>query len=79
MGEYDMLLNKLEKRISKKYNDCNIDDLELDNKIYISHEGLILDYEEALTRIDTTTGKWYATSAHMLWVGDRTDNLTMRI
>ena len=75
MGEYDMLLNKLEKRISKKYNDCNIDDLELDNKIYISHEGLILDYEEALTRIDTTTGKWYATSAHMLWLGDRTRQL----
>lgn len=75
MGEYDMLLNKLEKRISKKYNDCNIDDLELDNKIYTSHEGLILDYEEALTRIDTTTGKWYATSAHMLWLGDRTRQL----
>ena len=75
MGEYDILLNKLERDIIKKYNDCNIDDLELDNKIYISHDGLILDYEEALTRIDTTTGKWYATSAHMLWVGDRTRQL----
>ncbi|OXU15578.1 3-deoxy-7-phosphoheptulonate synthase class II [Sedimentisphaera salicampi] len=39
---------------------------------YTSHEALLLDYEEALTRIDTTTGKWYDTSAHMLWVGDRT-------
>jgi 3-deoxy-7-phosphoheptulonate synthase len=40
--------------------------------IYTSHEALLLDYEEAMTRIDTTTGDWYDTSAHMLWVGDRT-------
>jgi len=40
--------------------------------IYTSHEALLLGYEEAMTRIDTTTGKWYDTSAHMLWIGDRT-------
>lgn len=40
--------------------------------VYTSHEALLLDYEEAMTRIDTTTGEWYDTSAHMLWVGDRT-------
>jgi len=40
--------------------------------IYTSHEALLLEYEEALTRIDTTTGLWYDTSAHMLWIGDRT-------
>ena len=40
--------------------------------MYTSHEALLLEYEEALTRIDTTTGDWYDTSAHMLWVGDRT-------
>lgn len=39
---------------------------------YFSHEALLLAYEEALTRIDSTTGEWYDTSAHMLWVGDRT-------
>jgi len=39
---------------------------------YTSHEALLLEYEEAMTRIDTTTGKWYDTSAHMLWIGDRT-------
>ena len=39
---------------------------------YTSHEALLLWYEEALTRIDSTTGDWYDTSAHMLWIGDRT-------
>ncbi len=40
--------------------------------LYTSHEALLLEYEEALTRIDTTTGYWYDTSANMLWIGDRT-------
>ncbi len=40
--------------------------------LYTSHEALLLDYEEAMTRVDTTTGDWYDTSAHMLWIGDRT-------
>ena len=39
---------------------------------FTSHEALLLGYEEALTRIDSTTGDWYATSGHMLWIGDRT-------
>ncbi len=39
---------------------------------YTSHEALLLGYEEALTRVDSTTGGWYATSGHMLWIGDRT-------
>ena len=39
---------------------------------YTSHEALLLGYEQALTRIDSTTDKWYNCSAHMLWVGDRT-------
>ena len=39
---------------------------------YTSHEALLLGYEEALTRVDSTTGDWYATSGHMLWIGDRT-------
>ncbi|MCT8991050.1 3-deoxy-7-phosphoheptulonate synthase class II [Chelativorans sp. SCAU2101] len=39
---------------------------------YTSHEALLLGYEEALTRIDSTTGDWYATSGHMIWIGDRT-------
>ena len=42
---------------------------------FTSHEALLLQYEEALTRVDSTTGKWYDVSAHMLWVGDRTRQL----
>jgi 3-deoxy-7-phosphoheptulonate synthase len=40
--------------------------------VYTSHEALLLGYEEALTRVDSTSGDWYDTSAHMLWIGDRT-------
>jgi len=40
--------------------------------LYTSHEALLLGYEEALTRIDSTSRDWYATSGHMLWIGDRT-------
>ena len=39
---------------------------------YTSHEALLLEYEEALARVDSTTGKWIAGSGHMLWIGDRT-------
>ncbi|MDE3016004.1 MAG: 3-deoxy-7-phosphoheptulonate synthase class II [Pseudomonadota bacterium] len=39
---------------------------------FTSHEALLLGYESALTRLDRTDGKYYAGSAHMLWVGDRT-------
>jgi 3-deoxy-7-phosphoheptulonate synthase len=39
---------------------------------YTSHEALLLPYEQALTRIDSTSGDWYALSAHFLWIGDRT-------
>jgi 3-deoxy-7-phosphoheptulonate synthase len=41
---------------------------------YTSHEALLPNFEEVMTRIDSTTGDWYDTSAHMLWVGDRTRN-----
>jgi 3-deoxy-7-phosphoheptulonate synthase len=39
---------------------------------FTSHEALLLGYEQALTRIDSTSGDWYATSGHMIWIGDRT-------
>jgi 3-deoxy-7-phosphoheptulonate synthase len=42
---------------------------------YISHEALLLPYEQALTRVDSTTGDWYACSSHFLWIGDRTRQL----
>jgi 3-deoxy-7-phosphoheptulonate synthase len=39
---------------------------------FTSHEALLLNYEQALTRVDSTTGDWYDTSAHLLWIGERT-------
>jgi 3-deoxy-7-phosphoheptulonate synthase len=39
---------------------------------YTSHEALLLPYEQAMSRQDSLTGQWYDTSAHMLWIGDRT-------
>lgn len=42
---------------------------------YTSHEALLLGYEEALTRVDSTSGDWYGTSGHMMWIGDRTRQL----
>ncbi|MDB5562804.1 MAG: phospho-2-dehydro-3-deoxyheptonate aldolase [Hyphomicrobiales bacterium] len=43
-----------------------------ETKFYTSHEALLLGYEEAMTRRDSITNDWYATSGHMLWIGDRT-------
>jgi 3-deoxy-7-phosphoheptulonate synthase len=45
------------------------------SNFYTSHEALLLGYEQAMTRIDSTTGDWYATSGHFLWIGDRTRQL----
>jgi 3-deoxy-7-phosphoheptulonate synthase len=39
---------------------------------FTSHEALLLPYEQALTRVDSTSGDWYGCSAHFLWIGDRT-------
>jgi len=71
---YDELVNGIKKAINfttaigidikaPQLNEINM---------FTSHEALLLEYEEAMTRIDTTTGDWYDTSAHMLWIGDRT-------
>jgi 3-deoxy-7-phosphoheptulonate synthase len=43
-----------------------------ETSFYTAHEALLLNYEEAMTRVDSTSGDWYDTSAHLLWVGDRT-------
>ncbi len=44
-------------------------------EFFTSHEGLLLGYEEAMTRVDSTSGDWYDTSAHLLWIGERTRQL----
>ncbi len=49
----------------------NTDQLKTVN-FYTSHEALLLGFEQAMTRVDSTSGDWYATSGHMVWIGDRT-------
>ncbi|WP_435736198.1 3-deoxy-7-phosphoheptulonate synthase class II [Cellulosimicrobium sp. PMB13] len=44
-------------------------------EFFVSHEALVLDYERALTRFDARTGDAYDTSAHFLWIGERTRQL----
>jgi 3-deoxy-7-phosphoheptulonate synthase len=55
---------------------CGIDPAHLPQArttdLYTSHDALLLPYEEALTRQDSASGEWYACSAHLLWLGDRT-------
>ncbi|MBV8168945.1 MAG: 3-deoxy-7-phosphoheptulonate synthase, partial [Alphaproteobacteria bacterium] len=46
-----------------------------ETEFFTCHEGLLLGYEQALTRVDSTTGDWYDCSAHMVWIGDRTRQL----
>ena len=43
-----------------------------ETEFFTSHEALLLGYEQSLTRTDSTSGDWYATSGHMIWIGDRT-------
>jgi len=57
---------------------CGLDNntaIMKETEFYISHECLLLDYEEALTRLDSTTNQWYDCSAHFLWCGERTRQL----
>ena len=44
-------------------------------EFFTSHEALLLGFEEAMTRVDSTTGDWYDVSAHLLWIGERTRQL----
>lgn len=55
-------------------NSANTSSLH-ETSLFTSHEALLLNYEQALTRVDTLTGKWYNCSAHMLWIGERTRQL----
>jgi 3-deoxy-7-phosphoheptulonate synthase len=44
-------------------------------EFFTCHEALLLGYEEAMTRVDSTSGDWYDTSAHLIWIGERTRQL----
>jgi len=72
---------KLAKQLNDAINFMQVIGLDTDTpqfnqaEFFTSHEALLLGYEEALTRQDSTTGGWYDCSAHMLWIGDRTRQL----
>ena len=67
-GEIDRALNFMRA--------CGADPAELRTiEFYSSHEALLLDYDQALTRVDSRTGRVYDTSAHFLWIGERTRTL----
>ena len=79
IGEkYEALARDIDRSLSFM-RACGID-LDRDSALnevdfYTSHEALLLDYEEALTRQDSLTGDWYDCSGHMLWIGERTRQL----
>ncbi len=58
---------------------CGVTDLSTPEitrtTLYTSHEALLLGFEQAMTRVDSTSGRWYDTSAHLVWIGDRTRQL----
>lgn len=79
LGEkYDQLAAKISESLnfmeSCGITSANTNQLR-ETVLYTSHEALLLNYEEALTRKDSLTGDWYDCSAHMLWIGDRTREL----
>ena len=72
---YEALADEIERAV-KFMEACGITSETLAElrqvDFFTSHEALLLDYEEALTREDSLTGEWYDCSAHMLWIGERT-------
>ncbi len=74
-GAYREMADKISEAI-KFMEACGVTGREVrairEVNFYTSHEALLLGYEQAMARIDSTSGDWYDTSAHMLWIGDRT-------
>jgi 3-deoxy-7-phosphoheptulonate synthase len=69
---YEQLARRIDQAMSFMHA-WGVDPAELHTtQLYASHEGLLLDYEKALTRRDERTGRSYAGSGHMLWIGERT-------
>jgi len=69
-GEIDRALRFMEAiGLSSQHSEIH------EAEFYTSHEALILQYEEALTRSDSLTDRWYDCSAHMVWIGERTRQL----
>jgi 3-deoxy-7-phosphoheptulonate synthase len=72
---YERLAGEIDRALAFM-NACGIDPEELHGvELYASHEALLLEYERALTRIDSRTGLPYDVSGHLLWIGERTRDL----
>ena len=72
---YEQLAGEIDRALSFM-SACGIDPEELHGvEFYASHEALLLQYERALTRIDSRTGLPYDVSAHLVWIGERTRDL----
>ena len=78
VDEYNDIINKIQKALSfiktVDRKSSSLDQIEL-YEFFTSHEGLILEYEQALTRYDAIDKKYYDHSGHMIWVGDRTRSI----
>jgi len=74
-AKYEELARRIDEALAFMHacgiNSANVRQMH-ETDFYTSHEALLLNYEEALTRVDSLTGDWYDTSAHFLWIGDRT-------
>jgi 3-deoxy-7-phosphoheptulonate synthase len=74
-ARYESLAGEIDRAI-KFMAACGADFNELrTTEFYVSHEGLLFDYERPLTRIDSRTGLPYDTSGHFIWIGERTRQL----
>ena len=73
---YEVLAGEIDRAL-QFMRACGTDPEELRTvEFYAAHEGLVLPYESALTRIDSRTGNPYATSGHYIWIGERTRDLS---
>jgi len=72
---YEAMAREIDRALAFMHA-CGVDPEEFRTvDLYSSHEALLLDYERALTRTDSRTGELYDTSAHLVWVGERTRQL----
>ncbi len=76
--QYESISNEIQQALSfMEVLGINVENTPSlrETTLFTSHEALLLNYEEAMTRQDHLTNKWYDTSAHMLWIGERTREL----
>ncbi|WP_200300909.1 class II 3-deoxy-7-phosphoheptulonate synthase [Streptomyces adelaidensis] len=72
---YEQLADEIDRSLAFMHA-CGVDTGELGTaEFFVGHEGLLLDYEAALTRVEPDTDRTYATSGHLLWIGERTRDL----